>query len=151
MKQWVNSILLNTPSYEVNLNSRQGLLAGSTRIICKKQIKAITFCTKRSAGKIIQTMYKLSWNVALKYSISGRIFHYAQIFYFFEDINNDKFRITAATSNMWPISFKRVGKSCGLVDMKQTKAVEIILNSDKIQGNRTRKLTEDTVFLNKNF
>ena len=39
---------------------------------------------------------------------------------------------TAVTNNMRPIAFKRLRQSCVLVDVNQRKAVEIILNSDKI-------------------
>ena len=40
--------------------------------------------------------------------------------------------LTAVTNNTRPTAFKRVGLSGVLVDVNQTKAVEIIINSDKI-------------------
>ena len=48
--------------------------------------------------------------------------------------------ITAVTNNLRPTAFKTVRLSCVLVDVNQRRAVEIILNADKISRQRSQEV-----------
>lgn len=41
---------------------------------------------------------------------------------------------------MWPTTLKRFRQSCVLVDIKQRRAIEIILNTDKLSGQRNQEI-----------